>query len=93
MHTSKHGTFSSRPRGDWCDALLIARQSGTKTGGLAKGVSAESSVAPKKPTKPKDMGPAVHFALRAPQAREAYIFAKNPSKNPLFSGSQTIQIP
>ena len=31
-----------------------------------------------------NLGPAVHSALRAPRSREAYMFAKPPSKKPLF---------
>ena len=36
---------------------------------------------------PRILGPAVHLALRAPQPREAYIFAKSPFSKPPFLGS------
>ena len=50
-----------------------------KRGGLAKGVSAESSVTPKETKKiPGALGPAVHLALTASWPREAHAFAKTP---------------
>ena len=46
-------------------------------GVLAKGGSAELNVMPNETKNyPTMLGPAVHWALRAPQPREAYIFAQ-----------------
>ena len=54
-----------------------------RKGGLAKGVSAESSVTPKQTKEnPGILDPAVHLALRAPRLREAYISAKTPFEKP-----------
>ena len=62
--------------------LPIARNE--EKGVLAKRVYGESSVMPKETQKKlRILGTAVHLALRAPQPREVYIFAKPPSKNPL----------
>ena len=53
---------------------------------LAKGASVESSVAAKEKYQ-WILGPAVPLALRAPQLREVYVFAKTALLKPFFLGS------
>ena len=68
--------------GHFLDYVDVRNQ---EKGVLAKGVSVESSVTAKETKKhPRILAPAVHLALRASQPREAYIFQKPPSKNPLL---------
>ena len=47
-------------------------------GVLVKGVAVESSVTAKETKVPKDIGPSTTLALKTPQPREAYTFAKPP---------------
>ena len=72
--------FFGTPAGCFWDTQLSSQEPGE--GVLAKGVSAYSSV-----THKKTKNPAVHLALRAPQPREAYMFAKKPFKKKPFLGS------
>ena len=62
--------------------------SGTKRGGLAKGVFCKMQCHAQGPTKKqRALCPAVHLALKAPQPREARTILQKPPPNNPFLGS------
>ena len=82
--------YSSDPARIADVVALVAKQSpktqmrNRKKGGFSKGGFCRVQCHAQGNKKyPGALGPAVHLPLRAPQPREAYIFAKPPLKNPL----------
>ena len=81
-----HNSFETNPVTN-VKIDYITRLSGTKKKGSLQRGFLQDPVSPPRNTKilSRVLGSAVHSALRAPQSREAHMFAKNPSKKKTFS--------